>query len=88
MHGTVVEHGTEAHNNRLYKICGKKTNCIITRTACHIKHILVAAEQYLANGVTKAENLSKGDNGVIRPVNIYSMAQVRAFCTHTQKADI
>ena len=44
IHGTAVAHGSKRHINISYKICVTKTGHIITRTAIHIRQILVPTE--------------------------------------------
>ena len=56
MHATVVDHGAKDHNNRSYKVCMTKIDCIITRTGCHIKQTPISTEQYLQGKLNKVRN--------------------------------
>ena len=55
MHGTVLEHGTQNHNIRSYKVNQTKTGYIVTRTAHHIKKTPISMKLYLHADLTKSK---------------------------------
>ena len=53
MYGTVVEHGTEGHRGRSYKIGVTKTGHTITMMMRHMQVTSILVEEYLKNEMSK-----------------------------------
>ena len=54
MHGTVVNHRSQDHDSRLYRICVVIIGHIITRTAHHVRQTLICVEEYLRSEIHKS----------------------------------